>query len=800
MSIAHTAIGDGSYDAPKSADIDIRKLMLKYLGVSEDEVLTHYSILRLAEGVSDPDAIDRAATRQLNSLEPLKLKNGMRSVLDKLSRQITMAKLTLLDDEKRERYNAELLAKKLKPVDVAPTRERVARVLPMAIPLPSPQALPVISAPTREEVPLTLTNASLAPSTAPASTTIGSIQQHWKYLAAGAVVAVSGAMGAIWASSGPEKEKTEDVVAKAPELPASEPVLPAPPVQPNIVRAPAVQPNPQPVNIAAPAINTPVTFPRPAFVQTGTSQQSPVSNPRLAETIVPPTPIKPSDVQVAQIAPAQQAPIFDEQEYKNNREKLLLSVQGKKGAEQIDEIITLHANNTDIMKDPEMAKAVLVQIFKVSLEIKDLRRAYVGVHGLLSRNDLALSKIEEDYIAAQMKLLAASSDDQMTVFSVYGELVSAGLITPADALAAKTAFYKKKPKSPALAAEMVALARASAEDAPELAELLANSAKSYYGPVTRESMPAKKAFDDTAKSALQFIGESKDLKIANDLLAINPDNAEAHKTRADILLSRGDINGALKDLEASNHEHASLAQTTTLLLAAGNSAGAQPSLESARQWKRAADSEKNGTQASMRTIASWLYAQALASTMNPLDAFTKPVVQKELANIGGAKERIAEPTNDNDVETPVEPGAEPKRPEYVLKDAVWNPETGSWYYLSPDAMTFTEVMKLAAAHSATPVIVDDELENRFVYKMSEKPAETWLGLMKGNDGKLYKMDGQPATFENWHSGEGITKGEKYVHNMWGGKHADSYPDVKKARACLEWKYVPKTIAKRGRTK
>ncbi len=502
---------------------------------------------------------------------------------------------------------------------------------------------------------------------------------------------------------------------------------------------------------------------------------------------------------VAQINAAQQAPTFDEQEYKNNREKLLQSVREKKGAEQIDEIITLHANNTEIMKDPEMAKAVLVQIFKVSLEIKDLRRAYVGMHGLLSRDDLALSKIESDYIAAQMKVLAGSSDDQMTVFSVYGELVSAGLMTPADALAAKTSFYKKKPKSPALAAEMVALARASADDAPELAEHLAIAAKGSFGPVNRESRPAKEAFDDTANSALRFIGESKLLKNANDLLTINPDNAEAHKTRADILLSRGDIDSALKDLEASSHEYSSLAKTTNALLAAGNDANAQQALESARQWKRAADGEQNGTQASMRTIASWLYSQALASTRNPLDAFTKPVVQKELANIGGPKERIVETANDVE-EAPPEPGAEPKRPEYVLKDAVWNPETGSWYYLSPDTMTFTDVMKLAVAHSATPVIIDTKEENSFVYRMPEKPSETWLGLIKGNDGKLYNVDGTPATFENWHPSEGVTKGEKHVFMMWGAKHADSYPEVKKARACLEWKYVPKTIAKRGRTK
>jgi len=145
---------------------------------------------------------------------------------------------------------------------------------------------------------------------------------------------------------------------------------------------------------------------------------------------------------------------------------------------------------------------------------------------------------------------------------------------------------------------------------------------------------------------------------------------------------------------------------------------------------------------------------------------------------------------------PLEEGKEPKRPSYVLKEAVWNGKTGSWYYLSPDGMTYTDVAKLADKHSAKPVIIDNMEENDYVYKLSPKPVDLWLGLVKGDDGKIYTVDGNLATVLNWNDGEGTEKKERYLFMMWGGKHADSLPYTMKARACLEWKYAPagRTIA------
>ncbi|QDU31454.1 hypothetical protein ETAA8_66120 [Anatilimnocola aggregata] len=140
---------------------------------------------------------------------------------------------------------------------------------------------------------------------------------------------------------------------------------------------------------------------------------------------------------------------------------------------------------------------------------------------------------------------------------------------------------------------------------------------------------------------------------------------------------------------------------------------------------------------------------------------------------------------------------EPTRPNYVPKEAVWNAEFGSWYQMLDKSMNFNEAIKVAAAQSATPVIVDSLEENNFVYRLLPKQQDIWLGLVKGADGKLYRLDGQLAAFENWNPGEGTFKGEKHVFMMWGGKHADSYPDNKQARVCLEWKYQPRTAPRKN---
>lgn len=137
--------------------------------------------------------------------------------------------------------------------------------------------------------------------------------------------------------------------------------------------------------------------------------------------------------------------------------------------------------------------------------------------------------------------------------------------------------------------------------------------------------------------------------------------------------------------------------------------------------------------------------------------------------------------------------AEPKRPKNVPPEAVWNGTTGSWYLLLNDSMTFTDAMKAALAVGAVPAIIDSKEENDFVQGLPEKQQDIWIGYVKGPDGKLYTLDGRPAPYENWNPGEGKSPGEKNVHTMWGGKHADSYPDVRKARVVLEWKAPPDAI-------
>jgi hypothetical protein len=129
---------------------------------------------------------------------------------------------------------------------------------------------------------------------------------------------------------------------------------------------------------------------------------------------------------------------------------------------------------------------------------------------------------------------------------------------------------------------------------------------------------------------------------------------------------------------------------------------------------------------------------------------------------------------------------EPTRPKYVPKEATWNKETGSWYLMLPNKMSFVEANHFAAANSATVVVIDSAIENSIIQTLG-KGENQWIGVAKNpKDGKIYDATGNATTYTNWGSGEGTNPREPYVQlNGEDGSWQD-YPEGS-AYVCLEWK-------------
>ena len=121
--------------------------------------------------------------------------------------------------------------------------------------------------------------------------------------------------------------------------------------------------------------------------------------------------------------------------------------------------------------------------------------------------------------------------------------------------------------------------------------------------------------------------------------------------------------------------------------------------------------------------------------------------------------------------------------------ATWNGETGSWYYLIPNKISFAEATKGARAYGATVAIVDSERENALLRAMihaMSRGENLWLGYAKNRDGKISDVTGNAATYTNWGGGEGTNPREPYVQlNGEDGSWQD-YPEGS-AYVCIEWR-------------
>jgi hypothetical protein len=118
--------------------------------------------------------------------------------------------------------------------------------------------------------------------------------------------------------------------------------------------------------------------------------------------------------------------------------------------------------------------------------------------------------------------------------------------------------------------------------------------------------------------------------------------------------------------------------------------------------------------------------------------------------------------------------------------ATWNGETGSWYYLIPNKISFADATKGALAYGATVAIVDSQLENAMLHAMS-RGENQWLGYAKNaRDGKLYAMDGNPAQYTNMQADEGKDSRETFIQMHGASGQWGDYPEDQ-ALAIFEWK-------------
>lgn len=153
---------------------------------------------------------------------------------------------------------------------------------------------------------------------------------------------------------------------------------------------------------------------------------------------------------------------------------------------------------------------------------------------------------------------------------------------------------------------------------------------------------------------------------------------------------------------------------------------------------------------------------------------------------GGVRVQTMKPVIEAGDMEPAKPKGLQEFEKKMSGKAMWNKETGSWYFLLPGKMSFAEANQIAKVHSASVAVVDSPQENDFVYQLGKGESQ-WLGIGKNpRDGKLYQANGEPVSYLNWGRDEGTNPREPYVQlNGEDGSWQD-YPEGS-AYVCLEWK-------------
>lgn len=107
--------------------------------------------------------------------------------------------------------------------------------------------------------------------------------------------------------------------------------------------------------------------------------------------------------------------------------------------------------------------------------------------------------------------------------------------------------------------------------------------------------------------------------------------------------------------------------------------------------------------------------------------------------------------------------------------AIKNPANGSWYFLSPSAVTWPDAELFATKNGGHLVTVNDTAEQQWI--QTNFPSQhVWIGLLRGTTGDGWQwISGETANYRNWAGGEPNNAGgsEPYAHITTGSTWNDS---------------------------
>ena len=299
-----------------------------WLGLSPADLpLDYYRLLGLNQFETDPAAIEQAANRQAEKLQP-HLTGPAAKVAERVAAEVAAARTVLSSAEKRGQYDAKLRAKlaaaksgtaaATATAPAATSTSAPARKIPVAKPLPTPAApatTAVSPSPTVPPPPEEPASAPLSFAVSPKGETQRKTSSKSKkgsntllFVALGGVVGIAAVVigGVVFFANSAAKNNGVNVAqgnanANKPLPPDPPPAKPATKPEPSETPEPTIppQPDPQPAEVSppvtAPAVNPPVNEPA-----------APAVNPPAVIPVTEPPPTVPA---VAPPMPAPQQPV-----------------------------------------------------------------------------------------------------------------------------------------------------------------------------------------------------------------------------------------------------------------------------------------------------------------------------------------------------------------------------------------------------------------------------------------------------------------------------------------------------------
>ncbi|WP_254510762.1 hypothetical protein [Anatilimnocola floriformis] len=350
--------------------------------------------------------------------------------------------------------------------------------------------------------------------------------------------------------------------------------------------------------------------------------------------------------------PAAKKTEIDKVEFDRMRKSLRDAVKDTAEAKKVEAILAF-ASNPEISKSPAAMKAVLAEALVQSLVTKDLRNAQTTLRRI---QDSAELFADNEYKASvsRVKDLAAANNECALAFELIEGLQERQLLTPVEAFTEKAAALNsaaqdkslKKPANQAqrqeLADEMLALAIAAAEIAPDVADdLLVESRKTVGAIADREQ---RAAFDKDFNAAKATVAEVKRYQLALEQLKKDPQDVAAQKVRIDGQLNRGNAKEVLADIAKSEHPLQSLAQETVALLQQGANVAGKPCFLCAQQWAKAAEESQKAKRIGLQELARELTTLAISAQKDPLDPFAMQKAKQLESTISNNKLTASEAT------------------------------------------------------------------------------------------------------------------------------------------------------------